>query len=67
MTSAKNYSRAKRSTQSARQTNGFFFFFSETGSFYAAHAGLELKILLPQPLKSWDYRHVPSHQSTNGF
>ena len=44
----------------------------ETGSHYAVQAGLELtfvaqagleliRILLPQPPKCWDYRHVPPH------
>jgi hypothetical protein len=31
----------------------------QTGLCYAAQAGLELIILLPQPPKRCDYRHVP--------
>jgi hypothetical protein len=30
--------------------------FFETGSCHLAQAGLELSILLPQPLKCWNYR-----------
>jgi hypothetical protein len=29
----------------------------ETGSHYAAQAGLKLTVLLPQPPKNWDHRH----------
>jgi hypothetical protein len=36
-------------------------FFVETGSHFVAQTGLELVILLPLPLKCWDYRCVPSH------
>jgi hypothetical protein len=32
-----------------------------TGSGCVAKAGLELKILLPQPPKCWDYRHALQH------
>jgi hypothetical protein len=37
----------------------FFFLFLETESHYVAQAGFELKILLLQPPKCWDYRCVP--------
>lgn len=30
----------------------------ETGFHYLAHPDLELTILLPVPLKGWDYRHT---------
>jgi hypothetical protein len=30
----------------------------QKGSCYVAQAGLEFKILLPQPPDCWDYRHV---------
>jgi hypothetical protein len=29
-----------------------------TGSYFVAQAGLELSILLPQPLECWEYRHA---------
>jgi hypothetical protein len=32
---------------------------TKTGSPYVAQAGLQLAVLLPQPPKFWDYRHVP--------
>jgi hypothetical protein len=35
----------------------------ETGFRYIPEAGLKLVILLPQPLKCWDYRPVPSCQA----
>lgn len=35
------------------------FGFSETGSYYLAQAGLDLTILLPQPLEYWYYRSMP--------
>ena len=34
-----------------------FFLFSE--SYYVTQASLKLMVLLPQPLKHWDGRHVP--------
>lgn len=34
-----------------------FFLFSE--SYYVIQASLKLMVLLPQPLKHWDDRHVP--------
>jgi hypothetical protein len=34
--------------------------FLEAGSHYVAQAGLKLTVLLPWPLKCWDYRCVPS-------
>jgi hypothetical protein len=41
------------------QWSSFVLFYFETGSYYVAHAGLELKILLPQLPKCWVYRHAP--------
>lgn len=35
------------------------FCFFEIRSQFVAQVGLELSTLLPQPLKSWDYRHMP--------
>jgi hypothetical protein len=43
------------------QTKKSNIFFFETGSHCVAQAGLELVILLPQPLKCWDYRCELSH------
>jgi hypothetical protein len=37
----------------------------EMGSCYVAQTALELVILLPQPPKSWDYRHAPPHPAQN--
>jgi hypothetical protein len=37
----------------------FVTYFFEIGSSYAAQAGLQLKIFLPQPPKCWCYRPVP--------
>jgi hypothetical protein len=37
----------------------FLFVYFEIGSHCVAQAGLELEILLPQPLKGWDYRCAP--------
>jgi hypothetical protein len=40
----------------------------EIGSYYVAEAGLELVILLPQPIKCWDYRHeIPYPASSNSL
>jgi hypothetical protein len=36
----------------------FFFLYGEIDKRYVVQAGLELVILLPQPPKCWDYRHV---------
>jgi hypothetical protein len=36
-------------------------------SFYVALAGLELKILLPQPHERWDYNFVPPHMANVMF
>jgi hypothetical protein len=38
-----------------------FLFCFEIRSCYVAQAGLELMILLHQPLECWDYRCVPPH------
>jgi hypothetical protein len=51
------------------KNKSFFFFFGGGGgsgsvvlrqSCYTTQAGLKLKILLPQPPKSWGSRHAPS-------
>jgi hypothetical protein len=34
------------------------------GTCYVAQTDLELKILLPEPPKCWDYRHVPPQQGS---
>jgi hypothetical protein len=44
-----------------------FFFFFETGSHYAAHAGLKPTILLLQPPACWDYRRAPLLPTYNLF
>jgi hypothetical protein len=36
-----------------------FFFFLNTGSCFVAQADLEFIVLLPQPPKGWNYRHMP--------
>jgi hypothetical protein len=38
-----------------------FYLFCETESYSVAQAGPEVKILLLQAPKCWDYRHVPPH------
>jgi hypothetical protein len=40
-------------------TSRNFVFVVETGSYYVAQPGLELKILLSWPLECQNYRHVP--------
>jgi hypothetical protein len=40
-----------------------FFFVFETGSPYVVQAELELRILLPQPPKYWDYTHAIPYQT----
>jgi hypothetical protein len=35
--------------------------FFETGSYYVAQVGLKPVILVHQPPKYWDSRHMPSH------
>jgi hypothetical protein len=45
----------------------FFFLFFETGSPFVVQAGLKLEVLLPQPPKSWDYRHAQPCPNKNKF
>jgi hypothetical protein len=42
-----------------QETGTFFFQFFETGSHCIPQTSLKLAILLPLPLKYWDYRHTP--------
>jgi hypothetical protein len=45
----------------------FYLFIFETWSHYEAQAGLKLTIMIPEPLKCWDYRRVSPHSAFVSF
>jgi hypothetical protein len=49
------------------ESQHYFLFCFDTGSYYVAEAGLEFVSLLPQPPQCWVYRCALTHVATSHY